>query len=95
MFLQVDIEEWAEEKGIYEDANLEAQLKGIAEEVVEVAMAETLNDKEKELGDIYIWWINACKVADINPHTAVRVAFEKVTKRTGTMVNGRFVKDDE
>ena len=104
MYKQKKIEKWAEEKGIYYGGgNFIAQMKGIAEEVVEATEAYTQADYsigaapsialESELGDIYVFWINACWIAGIDPKDAVNAAYEKISKRTGSMKDGRFVKE--
>ena len=101
MYLQNEIEEWAEAKGIYENASFIAQVKGIAEETVEVAEAYTLYTEAdgtksaltKELGDIYVFWINACEIAGVNPDEAALAAYTKISGRTGVTIEGRFVKD--
>lgn len=87
---QKKIEAWAEEKGIYTVPSLEAQLKGLAEEVVEICFNPS---DPKEWGDVYVWWINGCKIAGVNPDDAVDAAYEKVSKRKGKTINGRFEKN--
>ncbi len=134
MYKQDEIKDWAKAKGIYDDPNFVAQMKGVAEEAVEATEAYILSeyqepegffvrqevweaateeernqieqkmieeekrlireDLAKELGDIYVWWINACEVAGVEPEVAIDAAVEKIIKRTGKMENGRFVKDD-
>ena len=108
IYAEDDIVSWAINRGIYSaDGSTFAQLKGIAEEVVEATEAYTkMNWAEgqevqrqaeialkSELGDIYVFWVNACHTAGINPSSAVDAAVEKITERTGSMVDGRFVKD--
>lgn len=107
MYKQLEIEDWARAKGIYDyGGNFVAQMKGIAEEAVEATEAWTVikymnipldldrNNLEKELGDIYVWWINSCAIAGVRPEDAVDAAYNKIMKRTGKMENGRFIKDD-
>jgi NTP pyrophosphatase (non-canonical NTP hydrolase) len=78
-------------------------MKGVAEEVVETTeayvvdkhqpTAEAINKLASELGDIYVFWINACYAAHVDPAHAINTALEKVLGRDGTTVNGRFVKE--
>lgn len=102
MYREEEIRAWARRKGIYDADNFTAQIKGIAEETVEVAeeWGHFQNDEQKrpdllakELGDIYVWWINACYLANITPETAIELTMEKILKRSGKMKGGRFVKD--
>ena len=110
MYKQEEIEQWAQEKGIYTDPSMKKQLQGVAEEAIESMEAYTeLYYSEKyavqgeediygfelaqELGDIYVFWINACKIAGVDPKDAVDSAYFKISKRKGKTVNGRFVKN--
>ena len=78
-------------------------MKVLAEEVIEATEAycyhkiertqQASTQLEQELGDIYVVWLNACKVAGVEPEWAAKQAVTKNAKRTGNMVNGRFVKD--
>ena len=93
---QEEIEYWALHKGIYtEGGSFLAQVKGIAEEVPEVVEAyytKSTIELEKELGDIYVFWINACRIAGVQPKNCIDAAFKKIDNRDGEMVSGRFVK---
>lgn len=104
VYKQKEIQQWADSKGIYEEGDFMAQMKGVAEEVVETTEAYIYNEisqvswqdeLEKELGDIYVFWINACYIADVNPSDAVDAAYNKIINRTGEMIDGRFVKDKQ
>lgn len=101
--MQEDIEAWADAKGIYNYGSFNAQMKVLAEEVIEATeaycyhkierTAQARIQLEQELGDIYVVWVNACKVAGIGTEEAARAAIVKNSQRSGNMVNGRFVKD--
>jgi len=103
MYLQEEIVTWAERKGIFVAPSFTTQIKGIAEETVEVTEAYTshkhccgpISDVQKEMGDIYVWWINACATIGLEPEECIRLAYEKIAKRTGHVNDqGRFVKDE-
>ena len=102
MYMQDEIIDWAEAKGIYNKPSFSAQIKGIAEETVEVAEAYTshkhccgpISDIQKEMGDIYIFWINACATIGLQPETCIELAYQKISGRTGHMEDGRFIKDE-
>ena len=104
IYKQEEIEYWAQHKGIYDDGgSFMAQAKGMAEEVVEVteAYCEQLVGSytsraqlTSELGDVYVFWINACRIAGVHPSNCIDAAFKKINGRDGVMVEGRFVKDD-
>ena len=103
MYLQEDIESWAAAKGIYNYGSFNAQMKVLAEEGIEATEAYCYHkiertqqariQLEQELGDIYVVWINACKVANMDPEWCAKQAVIKNSSRNGNMVNGRFVKD--
>ena len=87
MYLQEEIEAWASAKGIYNYGSFQAQMKVLAEEVIEATEAycyhnieRTQQDRvqlEQELGDIYVVWINACKLANIDPEVCSYKAVKK------------------
>ena len=103
IYKQAEIQHWAENRGIYNYGSFVAQAKVLAEEVVETTeafawykaenTAQSIKDLHKELGDIYVTWINACYMADIRPEAAIDTAVKVNSERTGNMINGRFVKD--
>jgi len=104
IYKQEEIEYWAQHKGIYDDGgSFMAQAKGMAEEVVEVTEAwsdalyinSPASDRnlQRELGDVYVFWINACRIAGVNPSDCIDAAFRKINGRDGKMVDGRFVKE--
>jgi NTP pyrophosphatase (non-canonical NTP hydrolase) len=102
MYKQKEIEDWADDKGIYKNPSFYSQMKGIAEEVVETTEEYVLwnhstlpidkNALKMELGDIYIFWINACWIAGVDPKDAIDLAYNKIVDRKGHMEDGRFVK---
>ena len=99
VYKQEAIEYWAQDKGIYNNGgDFMAQIKGVAEEVPEVVEAyyvKSTIELEKELGDIYVFWINACRIAGVQPKNCIDAAFKKINHRDGEMVAGRFVKEIE
>jgi len=102
MYLKEEIEKWATAVGIIKDGTFIGQLKGLSTEVVEATEAYTMfktqnanvAEIEMEMGDIYIYWMNACTKLGLDPEKCVDKAFNKVIKRTGTIVSGRYKKDD-
>lgn len=101
MYLQSEIEAWAEERGLFKQPSFSKQMQGVAGEAIEAQDAYSLvkvncapkSDLEKELGDIYVFWMNACKIADIKPEDAALAAYNKISNRKGYIVEGRFIKD--
>ena len=60
------VQKWAEEKGIYENSKEEDQAIGAINELGEVAFASTDEEIEKEIGDVLVYLVNACKLAGKN-----------------------------
>ena len=90
------IREWAKDKGIYASGDAKTQLLKTVEEVGETAKA-ILNQDDAEikdgLGDILVTIINVAHLCDLNLEDCLSSVTEIITKRTGNMINGTFVKD--
>ena len=102
MYLQKEIVAWATSKGIIKANSFISQMKGVAEEAMESVEAYvyygthqgTKIELEKELGDVYIFWINACEIAGVTPEKAIAMSHAKNMLRSGSLnKDGRFVKD--
>lgn len=87
---------WAHNKGILPDGQPLAQLEKTEEEVAELREAiETKNLAEVKdaLGDIFVTLTIQAKLWDLGMEECVEHAYNIIKKRTGKMVNGKFVKD--
>lgn len=96
MKYEKDVIKWAEDRGIFAESEVPIQLKKTAEEVIEAIEAYYQFDREYfklELGDILVTVILAAKMADLDAEECLEAAFNKISKRTGKMQNGLFVKD--
>ena len=102
MYKGVELFRWGTSKGIFDNGgDAVAQLKKTAEEVVEAVEAICLEgdlprpsqNVESELGDIYVTWIMACECLGVFPEDCIDVAFAKIMKRKGRMINNQFVKE--
>lgn len=51
-------------------------------------------DVIKEIGDNIVTLIMLCDMFETTPEYCLGVAYAKISKRTGTMVGGQFVKDN-
>lgn len=88
--------DWANEKGIFEKGNPMAQAKKTFEEVAELEKAILDDDKMEiidALGDILVTIIIQAKMQNISLIECLENAYYVISKRTGKMVNGQFVKD--
>lgn len=88
--------QWAKEKGILDKATPEAQMLKTVEEVGELANALGKRDIEEikdAIGDITVTLIIQAELCYLDFDECVKSAYEVISKRTGKMVNGIFVKD--
>lgn len=94
--LEVLIEEWAKEKGILDKATPIKQALKTLEETTELCNAIVNNDSEEikdAIGDIMVTLIIQAKMQGITIEECLNAAYDVISKRTGKMINGQFVKD--
>lgn len=98
--LEKNVRLWADSKGIPEKSDYLKQFDKLKEEVEETEQALHENDFShaiEELGDIAVTLINTVYLLDKNMTVAdcLNIAYEKISKRSGKMVDGMFVKSDD
>jgi NTP pyrophosphatase (non-canonical NTP hydrolase) len=94
--LEACIEQWAEDKGILHKATPIKQAMKTQEEVTELCNAILDNDKDEikdAIGDIVVTLIIQVKMQGITIEECLNAAYNVISKRTGQMINGQFVKD--
>lgn len=87
---------WAEQKGIFEKGNPDAQCEKTFEEVTELSAAIYENNKEEiidALGDILVTIIIQAEMQGLRLEDCLQSAYNVISKRTGVMIDGQFVKD--
>ena len=97
MYKQEEILTWAKEKGILDKGNVEAQAEKTLEECMELLEAVKAGDNVEiidAIGDIYVTIVIQAYMQGLPFKLCVVAAYNVISKRTGTMVNGMFVKDD-
>lgn len=95
-YLEEAVELWAKEKGILEKATPLKQALKTQEEVLELQNAIVDDDREEiqdALGDILVTIIIQAKMQGLDLLDCLQSAYDVISKRTGTMKNGQFVKD--
>jgi len=88
--------EWAKDKGILRYGTTFSQWKKTEEEVCELHNAIITDDKEEiidALGDIYVTILIQAEMQGVKLEDCIASAYNVISKRTGKMVNGTFVKD--
>ena len=94
--LEVCIEQWAKDKGILDKATPMKQAMKTQEELTELCNAILDDDKEEikdAIGDIVVTLIMQAKMQGMTIEECLNAAYDVISKRTGKMVNGQFVKD--
>ena len=88
---------WGEDKGIFAKSNSTKQFLKTVEEVGE--LADGLGKADKELvkdaiGDTVVTLILLAKMEGLTLQECLQSAYDVISKRTGKMENGMFVKDN-
>lgn len=87
---------WAHQKGILDNGTPRAQAGKTVEEVQELIAAIDVNNKaeiEDALGDILVTIIIQAEMQGLELVKCLESAYNVISKRTGKMVDGQFVKD--
>ena len=91
------IREWAEERGIYANGDPKTQALKLVEEVGETCRAilkENKDDAIDGIGDCVVVLTNLAELLDTPIEECIEFAYDVISKRTGKMKNGTFVKDN-
>jgi NTP pyrophosphatase (non-canonical NTP hydrolase) len=94
--LECIVEAWAHDKGILAKANPMAQALKTMEECTE--LCTSINNKDRDeiidaLGDIMVTLIIQAKMQNVSLEACLESAYNIISKRTGRMINGAFIKD--
>lgn len=91
------IRDWAKEKGILDNGDSKTQYIKLQEESGELAKALLNKDKEETIdaiGDIVVVLTNLAELENLKIEDCINSAYNVIKKRTGTMRNGTFVKNE-
>ena len=91
------IRSWAHTRGLYKSGNPETQYIKLQEEAGELAKALLKNDQQEivdAIGDMVVVLTNLAHQRDVYIEECIQTAYEVINKRTGKMINGTFVKDE-
>ena len=95
--LEVCVQEWAKEKGIFDKATPLKQALKTQEELTELINAIVDDNKleiEDAIGDIMVTMIIQAEMQGVTIEECLNTAYDTISKRTGKMINGQFVKDE-
>ena len=90
------IRRWAYERGIYDQGDSKTQYVKLMEEAGELAQGLLKKDKPEiidAIGDMVVVLTNLAKLEKLDIEDCIENAYQTISKRTGKMVNGTFVKN--
>ena len=92
-----NIRDWARTRGLYDKGDTMTQYVKLQEEAGELAKA-LLKDDQPEvvdaIGDMVVVLTNLAHQRGVHIETCIAEAYKVISKRTGKMINGTFVKDE-
>lgn len=94
--LEACIEQWAHDKGILSKGNPMKQAMKTQEEVTELCNAildNNIDEVKYAIGYIVVTLIIQAKMQGMTIEECLNAAYDVISKRTGKMVNGQFLKD--
>jgi len=90
------IRDWADKRGIYDSGDTKTQFVKLMEEIGELGQAILKNDEAEfidAIGDSVVVLTNLAKLGGYNIERCIESAYNEISARSGSMVNGTFVKD--
>ena len=91
------IRDWAKDRNLYQKGDSKTQYVKLMEEAGELAQALLKQDKveiKDAIGDMVIVLANLSELEGFKIDDCIDESFNVISKRTGKMVNGTFVKDE-
>ena len=91
------IREWATVRGLYDKGDVSNQYIKLQEEAGELAKAILKSDEPEiidAIGDIVVVLTNLSHLAGYKIEDCIQAAYDVISKRTGKMINGTFVKSE-
>ena len=92
------IRDWAGERGLYTKGDTKTQFCKLMEEAGELGRAILKDDNPEfkdAIGDMVVVLTNLAHLGGTTIEDCIDAAYDVISKRTGKMVNGTFVKDEK
>ena len=92
------IRDWAGERGLYTKGDTKTQFCKLMEEAGELGRAVLKDDQHEfvdAIGDMVVVLTNMAHLGGTTIEECIDAAYKVISKRTGKMVNGTFVKDEK
>lgn len=97
MKYELDVIEWADQRGLLDPGNERNQLIKTYEELGEVSRALLKNDREAlvdGLGDVMVTLIIFSRIKGLSLEDCLGAAYDVIKNRTGKTVKGVFIKNE-
>ena len=92
------IRDWAGERGLYTKGDTKTQFCKLMEEAGELGRAILKQDQPEivdAIGDMVVVLTNMAHLSGTTIEECIDTAYDVISRRTGKMVNGTFVKDEK
>jgi NTP pyrophosphatase (non-canonical NTP hydrolase) len=92
------IRSWAKQRGLYDKGNAHTQYVKLMEEAGELAQSLLKQDKpeiQDAIGDMVVVLTNLAHIEGFTIEDCIDAAYTQIASRTGKMINGTFVKDED
>tara|TARA_Y200000002_G_scaffold36470_1_gene26775 strand:+ start:2129 stop:2956 length:828 start_codon:yes stop_codon:yes gene_type:complete len=92
------IRDWANNRGLYDEGDKKTQYCKLIEEAGELGRAILKEDQEEfvdAIGDMVVVLTNLAHLGGVSIENCIDSAYKVISKRSGKMVNGTFVKDEK
>ena len=92
------IRDWADNRGLYDEGDKKTQYCKLIEEAGELGRAILKEDKEEfvdAIGDMVVVLTNLAHLGGVSIEECIDSAYKVISKRSGKMINGTFVKDEK
>ena len=97
--LEEKVTAWASDRRLINPSNVPFQMMKVIEELGELnaAISKMMPTEEvkSELGDVFVTLIILSRQIGIDPAHALNATYTKISKRSGSTVNGVFVKEED
>lgn len=100
-YLEAEILDWAHDKGILgahgrgTEAGQHLKTLEEVEELTHALAERNLPEIADAIGDIYVCLVIQAEMQGLRMSECIEGAYNVISKRTGKMVNGQFVKDQK
>ena len=92
------IRDWADNRGLYDKGDTKTQYCKLIEEAGELGRAILKEDQEEfvdAIGDMVVVLTNLAYLGGVSIEQCIDSAYKVISKRSGKMINGTFVKDEK